>query len=92
VNAAITPGVPVDPASARLQRPGRVVGRLFSSPASALGTAITLLFLLMALSGPLIAPYRENQVIASDARQPPSARHWFGVDNLGRDVFSKTYD
>jgi peptide/nickel transport system permease protein len=65
------------------------VRQLFSRPASALGTAVFLLFLLMALVGPLLAPYRANEQIIADARQPPSARHWFGTDNLGRDVFSR---
>ncbi len=64
-------------------------GRLYSRPVSAIGTTITILFLLVAICGPLIAPYEENEILASEARQPPSAEHWFGTDNLGRDVFSR---
>lgn len=63
--------------------------QLYARPASAVGTSIFLLFLLMALIGPLIAPYEANQQIFEDARQPPSPRHWFGTDHLGRDVFSR---
>ena len=55
----------------------------------AIGTTITLLFLLVAIFGPLIAPFGANEIIPSDARQPPSSDHWFGTDNLGRDVFSR---
>ena len=62
---------------------------LFSQPASALGTSIFLVFLIIALIGPLIAPYGYNEQISSAARQPPSPEHWFGTDNLGRDVFSR---
>ena len=62
---------------------------LYSKPVAAIGTTITLLFLLVAIFGPLIAPYGENEIIATDARQPPSSEHWFGTDNLGRDVFSR---
>jgi peptide/nickel transport system permease protein len=62
---------------------------LYSRGASALGTTLFLLFLLVALFGPFIAPYRSNQLIASAARQPPSSSHWFGTDNLGRDIFSR---
>jgi len=40
-------------------------------------------FLLVALFGPWIAPYGATEIIPSDARQPPSAVHWFGTDNLG---------
>lgn len=63
--------------------------QIFSTPASAVGTTIFLLFLLLALFGPMLAPYELNQQIYADARQAPSATHWFGTDNLGRDVFSR---
>jgi peptide/nickel transport system permease protein len=63
--------------------------RLYSNPVSAIGTTITIVFIFIAIFGPLIAPYGENEIIAADARQPPSWEHWFGTDNLGRDVFSR---
>jgi peptide/nickel transport system permease protein len=44
---------------------------------------------MMAIFGPFIAQYGPNQQIVTDARQPPSAAHWFGTDNLGRDIFSR---
>ena len=37
----------------------------------------------------MLAPYGPNQQIAADARHGPSAKHWFGTDTLGRDVFSR---
>jgi len=43
----------------------------------------------MALFAPLFAPYGFNEQIYSDARQAPSAAHWFGTDQLGRDVYSR---
>ena len=76
--------------SARRERRGlQTLKLLYRRPASAIGTTIVLLFLLLALFGPLIAPYGENEQIAADARQPPSAAHLFGTDRLGRDVFSR---
>ena len=63
--------------------------RLYSRPMSALGTSITLIFLLAALIGPFLAPYGENQTLAGAARLEPSWQHWFGTDNLGRDVYSR---
>jgi len=66
-----------------------LVRELYSKPVPAIGTSITLLFLLIAILGPLIAPYGANEIIPSEARQPPSADHWFGTDNLGRDIFSR---
>lgn len=66
-----------------------LIRRLYDQPASALGATLVLAFLLLALAGPLIAPYGANEQIASEARQPPSSSHLFGTDNLGRDVFSR---
>jgi peptide/nickel transport system permease protein len=54
-----------------------------------MGTTITLIFFLVALIGPWLAPYGASEIVPGDARQPPSAEHWFGTDNLGRDVFSR---
>ena len=62
---------------------------LFHRPASALGSTLVLLFVVLALVGPWIAPYEVNQQIPQEARQAPSLRHWFGTDHLGRDVFSR---
>jgi peptide/nickel transport system permease protein len=65
------------------------LGALCARPSSALGASLVALFLLMALFGPLLAPYGLNEQISGAARQPPSIHHWFGTDNLGRDVFSR---
>jgi len=62
---------------------------LYSHSASALGTTIVLLFLALALLGPLIAPYGLNEQIAADALSAPSGAHLFGTDLLGRDVFTR---
>jgi len=67
----------------------RAFRRLYSRPVSALGTSLVLLFLLVALTGPWLAPYGQNEQIFTEARQSPSATHLFGTDRLGRDVFSR---
>jgi peptide/nickel transport system permease protein len=66
-----------------------ILTSLFQRPSTALGSSLVLLFIILAMFGPLLAPYGENEQIASDARQPPSVEHWFGTDHLGRDVFSR---
>ena len=63
--------------------------KLYEKPASAFGITVFIIFLFLALFGPLLAPYGANEQIFTEARQPPSAEHWFGTDNLGRDVFSR---
>jgi peptide/nickel transport system permease protein len=73
----------------RERRLWRALRQLYAQSASAFGTTAFLLFLLIAVLGPWIAPYGSNQQIVADARQAPTAVHWFGTDNLGRDVFSR---
>lgn len=76
--------------SSRRGRQGlRILKDLYRRPASAVGTTIVLLFLILALIGPVIAPFEENEQVAADARQAPSATHLFGADHLGRDVLSR---
>lgn len=48
-----------------------------------------LLILLMALFAPAIAPVEPNFVNPADRLERPSAKYWFGSDDLGRDVFSR---
>ncbi len=72
-----------------LRRTVSTIRALYSRPAAAVSCTILLLFILLALFGPWLAPYGVNEQIVSDARQGPSAKHWFGTDNLGRDVFSR---
>ncbi len=66
-----------------------VLRHLFDRPTAAFGTSVFLLFVLIALIGPWIAPYDFNEQIYADARQAPSTIHFFGTDHLGRDVFSR---
>jgi peptide/nickel transport system permease protein len=54
-----------------------------------LGAAIVLAWVIIALLAPLIAPYDPNDQQVRERLQPPSAAHLFGVDELGRDVFSR---
>lgn len=67
----------------------RTLGALFGHPGSAFGSAVVLLFVVLAVIGPWIAPYGANQQVLAEARQPPSLERPFGTDHLGRDVFSR---
>ncbi|WP_347755807.1 ABC transporter permease [Agrococcus sp. ProA11] len=65
---------------------------LRTDPLAALGLAIVLLMLVLAVAGPLLAPYPEQGAgvtNASDRLLAPSAAHWLGTDQLGRDVLSR---
>jgi peptide/nickel transport system permease protein len=54
-----------------------------------LGTIIVLIFVVLAIFGPSVAPYPFDEIIRDAARQPPSQEFPFGTDRLGRDVFSR---
>lgn len=75
--------------STPVRRIGRSGRALTADPIGALGMALFVGFVLLALFGPLLAPFGLNEQNAAVARQAPSAAHWFGVDHLGRDVFSR---
>jgi peptide/nickel transport system permease protein len=53
------------------------------------GAAIILFWVVCALAGPQLVPYDPYATDILGALAPPSARHWFGTDQLGRDVFSR---
>lgn len=53
------------------------------------GAAIILIWVLVALAAPIIAPYDALAQRVEDRLSPPSAQHLFGTDELGRDVFSR---
>jgi len=57
-------------------------------PLAIVGTAVVLIWILIAIFAPLIAP---SDPLAQDFIQlkGPSAQHWFGTDELGRDVLSR---
>jgi len=70
------------------RRPSPVV-RALRDPAALVGGAVVLLVLVLAVFAEVIAPYGFNQMDFSATLQGPSAQHWFGTDELGRDLLSR---
>lgn len=62
---------------------------LAANPINLLAFVLFLLILLLGLFAPLIAPHDPLATNASHALKPPSWAHWFGTDQLGRDVLSR---
>ncbi len=54
-----------------------------------MGASIIVIWVLVALAAPLIAPYDALAQRVEDRLSPPSAQHLFGTDEVGRDVFSR---
>lgn len=71
-------------------RPRSFVRRLFADkPLGAAGGVLLLAFVLIGLTADWIAPYGFNEISPIDRLQAPSWEHWFGTDNLGRDLLSR---
>ena len=62
---------------------------LRSNPVTLIAFAMLGVLLICAIFGPALVPYDPLQTNAVNALQPPSWDHWFGTDNVGRDVFSR---
>ena len=72
--------------------PTRVMRRLRATAFGRVSVCFSLLvlaiYIVVAIFGPLISPYDANELVAPPFA-PPSADHWFGTDDLGRDQLSR---
>jgi peptide/nickel transport system permease protein len=57
---------------------------------SKLGILLISIFALCALFAPLLAPFHPSQIDLGQRLNAPSTHHWFGTDELGRDILSRT--
>src|SRR6185503_16432429 len=74
----------------REESPGaRAWRRLLQRKSAVLGLVVIVTFVLIAVFAPLIAPYDPTQQSWTSIRKPPSAQHWFGTDESGRDLFAR---
>ena len=75
--------------------PGALVGlrgRVRQNPLLLVGGTMVVLILLVAVFAPLLAPYPADAGSATHpfmVLRPPSSLHWFGTDQVGRDVLSR---
>ncbi|HSM58552.1 MAG TPA: ABC transporter permease [Candidatus Sulfomarinibacteraceae bacterium] len=78
----------------RRENIGRAWYKFSRNPLSILGAATILLVVLLAVFAPYVTPYPEHATRPftdfANAQQPPSAEHFFGTDEIGRDIFSRT--
>ena len=74
----------------RVDSPGRLALRgLLRRPGALFGGGVLLLMLVLAVGAPWIAPYDPLATSWSLVRKAPSAAHWFGTDEVGRDLLSR---
>ena len=67
----------------------RALRRLVKRKGAVAGLVVITAFILLALFAPLIVPYDPVATSWSLVRKPPSALHWFGTDDLGRDILAR---
>jgi peptide/nickel transport system permease protein len=64
----------------------RMIRRLLRRKGAIFGLVIIALFLMLAIFAPLLTPYDPIAQSWTSVRKPPSAAHWFGTDDVGRDI------
>src|SRR5216684_3612392 len=67
----------------------RAVRRLVKRRGAMVGAVVVLFFIAIAVFAPLISPYDPIATNWSLVRKPPSLAHWFGTDEIGRDVLAR---
>src|SRR5690242_19299727 len=93
MNEAINDASVLPLAAGRARRPGDLVRRAAQlagrKPLGAFGAAVLILMVLVAIGADQIAPYDPISNDQPEALELPSADHWFGTDQFGRDILSR---
>jgi peptide/nickel transport system permease protein len=91
--AAVPPGIVVAPQLPDLMLPVKVrrgvLGFLRNHPTVAIGGALLLLLVLVAIFAPYLGTVDPTALAPARRTRAPSAAYWFGTDLLGRDVYSR---
>jgi peptide/nickel transport system permease protein len=83
-----TPRSIARPRPSALRRIGRALPLILESRGGTIGLAIVVFWVAVAILAPVIAPYSPTALVGKVA-EPPSARHWLGTDEIGRDILSR---
>jgi peptide/nickel transport system permease protein len=86
--------IPVEDAGAieavgRSEVRGEVLRQLMRSPTFIVGAIVLLIWIICAIFGSAIAPHSPYAQSLLGINKAPSSAHWFGTDQLGRDMFSR---
>jgi peptide/nickel transport system permease protein len=90
VTAVVDPATAPAGAGVAGDSPGRLALRaLLARPTAVFGAVVLVLVALLAILAPWVAPYDPLATSWSAVRKAPSAAHWFGTDEVGRDLLSR---
>jgi len=87
--AMMADALPVASPSARTAPRSHPLRRLLRRPAAAIGLAVIVFFVALAVLAPIVSPYDPLATSWTAVRKGPSAAHWFGTDEIGRDVLAR---
>lgn len=88
VNVESVPAIGLAP-PARWRRTRESFAVVFRSRVAMVGLAIVLFWIFVAIFAPLLTSYTPFEQDSTAFNSPPSARHWLGTDNLGRDIWAR---
>ncbi|MBR7654161.1 ABC transporter permease [Brucella oryzae] len=80
---------PASRSQANWGRRYRIWVNLRANPLAMIGLFIIVAFVVLSLAAPLLAPYDPSVQNLGNRLSVPTAAHWFGTDELGRDILSR---
>ena len=89
MTGAVLSNIPVSVGDELESPTRRALRRLFRRKGAVLGLVVISIFILLALFASFVSPYDPIATSWTLVRRPPSAAHWFGTDELGRDVLAR---
>ena len=87
--ASVADAAPIVAAAAPAAARAHPLRRLLRRPSAAVALAVIVAFVAIAVFAPFLAPYDPIATNFGAVRKAPSAAHWFGTDEIGRDVLSR---
>ncbi len=72
-----------------ISRRKRFLAKVMRQPMGLIALAVLVLMVLLVVVGPSFLPHSPTRTSPLQTLQPPSASHWLGTDELGRDVFAR---
>lgn len=83
-------------ASNTIERPSRpiwleTIVNILKNKMAVFGLSLLLIIISLAIFGPYMVPYSPTEQNLTQGNLPPDSNHWFGTDDLGRDVWARTW-
>ena len=85
----MTTSTPADTTTAEEQTRLSAVRLLAGNPVTVVSAIVLAVLVVVAITAQWIAPFGVNDIDVPNALRPPGGEHWFGTDELGRDIFSR---